>query len=629
MRFARRILASALASLLFLEALGPSAWAQVAARAASASAGPAVSAAGASRSSFVGSPAGPAFLLPSALALSPLSAPAVPAPSVHVAPTVSPIAALAVPVLSAAASGSLPPSASPVPVGASPKAGLSGRVGRLVESSAPALERVTSVASSRADLRRSGDELEGILSGEFIQRPTAADDGPLASESSGKGYSLRPAQAPSDKPASEPTAAALPEISEHSRSGFRLYAAGISIVKVGIEALNLVVPTLLLSQFGAATLVGALFLSSQLAGLVAGWIAGPLVDRFSPAKVLAVTAILQIAAIGSIPLAFAFGTTLGLPVIFGLFTVNGLLGGAFDIARRAALPQILGRDERLLNAHNAKIYITREIAAMAGIVGAGFLLGKLGYLATLGIHPAAYIVAALLFARLAFRRGEAAPAPTKVEAGPAEKPKGFLASLKSLTRGARLVWSNPELRRAAFLNIPVITLHNLFHQMLAVVYAAKVLGSPTAAAVLLVAWNLGEFAAALILRRQSARQGEKADLGPAWLRYAAAAVLGSWLLWIFPTIYVAAPVIFLMAMGMLGNELGLASYFQSAAAKEDVGAVTGFVYSLATTVAMVALLAMGWIFDGFGGTAGFLVLALVLSAVSVFFWLSARRRLKN
>ena len=418
----------------------------------------------------------------------------------------------------------------------------------------------------------------------------------------------------------------MPEIPARARSGFRLYAAGISTVKVGIEALNLVVPTLLLTQFGAASIVGALFLSAQLANLVAGWLAGPLVDRFSPAKVLAATAMLQIAAIGSIPLAFAFGTTLGLPVIFALFTVNGFLGGAFDIARRAALPQILGRDERVLNAHNAKIYITRELAAMAGIFGTGFLLEKLGYLATLGIHPAAYIVAALLFARLAFRRGEAeAPAAKEKPSASGEK-KGVLAALKGLTRGARLVWSDPELRRAALLNVPVITLHNLFHQMLAVVYAAKVLGSPASAAILLGAWNLGEFAAALLLRRQSARQGGDAKLGPGWLRYAAGAILGSWLLWLFPTVWVAAPVIFLMAMSMLGNELGLASYFQSASAKEDVGAVTGFVYSLATTVGMVALLAMGWVFDGFGGATGMLVLALALSGVSAFLYLSSRRK---
>ncbi|MDD5304119.1 MAG: MFS transporter, partial [Elusimicrobia bacterium] len=505
MRSARRLLASALAVLLCLEALGPSAWAQVAARAVPASAGSGVSAAAAAAVPALPR-LSPPSLSPSALSLSPPAAAAGPAPFVRVAPLAA-AAPLAAPALARATPAPLSAPAIVPREKAAPAAGVLGRVAQITESATEALEKVSSAASSRADLRRSGSELEGILSGEPFRRPAAADDGPVAPAASETGPALRPARASAVRSASGPAAAALPEIPARARGGFRLYAAGISTVKVGIEALNLVVPTLLLAQFGAATLVGALFLSSQLASLVAGWIAGPLVDRFSPAKVLAVTAMLQITAIGSIPLAFAFGTTLGLPVIFALFTVNGFLGGAFDIARRAALPQILGRDERILNAHNAKIYITREIAAMAGIFGTGLLLGKLGYLATLGLHPAAYIIAALLFARLAFRRGEAAPAAAQAAPGSAEKPKGVRAALKGLTRGARLVWSDPALRRAALLNIPVITLHNLLHQMLAVVYAAKVLGSPTAAAVLLGAWNLGEFAAALLLRRQAARQG--------------------------------------------------------------------------------------------------------------------------
>ncbi|MDP3541521.1 MAG: MFS transporter [Elusimicrobiota bacterium] len=623
----RRGLASTLCVLLFLETLGPSAWGQAALRAASASAPAGVSAAAAAAVPALlrFSPPG---LAPSAPGLaSALAAPA-PVPSLlpAVAAPVAPAAALARPVAAPARALALAvPSLRSSPAKAVPADGASGRVAALSESAARALENVSSAASSRADLRRSGDELEGILSGETQVRPSNGVSGFLEAGDSNLGAALRPAQASLEAPASEP-AAPMPEIPAPARRGFLLYAGGISVVKVGIEALNLVVPALLLTQYGAASLVGALFLSSQLAGLVAGWVAGPLVDRFSPAKVLAVTAILQITAIGAIPLAFAFGTTLGLPAIFALFTVNGLLGGAFDIARRAALPQILGRDERVLNAHNAKIYIARELAAMAGIFGTGLLLDKLGYLATLGIHPAAYFIAALLFARLAFRRTEAAPAAAAGEPAPAKKRGSALAALKSLTRGARLVWSSPELRRSALLNIPVITLHNLFHQMLAVVYAAKVLGSPAAAAVLLGAWNLGEFAAALLLRRQAARRGENASSGKGWQRYAAAAVLGAWLLWLFPSVYVAAPVIFLMAMAMLGNELALASYFQSAASKEDVGAVTGFVYSLATTVGMAALLAMGWIFDGFGGTAGMLALAVALSAASVFFWMSSRRR---
>lgn len=621
----RRGLAAALCVLLFLEAFGPSAWGQVAVRAASASAPAGLSAAVAATV-----PALPRFSPSGSILSAPgLAAPlAPPAPVPSLIPVASAMSAPAAPLARPAAAPArvlaiAAPSLRSAPAKAVPE-GASGRVSALAESAAQALEKVSSAASSRADLRRSGEELEGILSGETAIRPADGVAGVLDAEDARPGRALRPAQASVEAPVSEP-AAPMPEIPAPARRGFLLYAGGISVVKVGIEALNLVVPALLLTQYGAASLVGALFLSSQLAGLVAGWVAGPLVDRFSPAKVLAVTAMLQITAIGAIPLAFAFGTTLGLPAIFALFTVNGMLGGAFDIARRAALPQILGRDERVLNAHNAKIYIARELAAMAGIFGTGLLLDKLGYLATLGIHPAAYIIAALLFARLAFRRAPAAPAAAAGEPAPAKKRGGALAALKSLTRGARLVWSSPELRRAALLNVPVITLHNLFHQMLAVVYATKVLGSPAAAAVLLGAWNLGEFAAALLLRRQAARRGENSSSGKGWQRYAAAAVLGAWLLWLFPSVYVAAPVIFLMAMAMLGNELALASYFQSAASKEDVGAVTGFVYSLATTVGMAALLAMGWIFDGFGGTAGILALAVALSAASVFFWTSSRR----
>lgn len=625
MRLIRRSLSAVLSALLVLEAFGPSAWAQVAASVAPASSGASASVAGAGLSSLGGLSAGPALLLHSPSVLSPLSAAGALAPSVLLAPAVSP----AVPLAAAAAvpAASRPAAVVALKAKAVRETGPAARVSALVESAAPALEKVLAAASSPSNLKGSGEDLEVVLSEELLLRPAAASEGHSAPAASHVGSALTSAQSFSEGPAAEPGASAsLPVIPEHARTGFRLYAAGISVVKVGIEALNLVVPTLLLAQFGAATLVGALFLSSQVAGLVAGWVAGPLVDRFSPSKVLAVTAMLQIAAIGAIPLAFAFGTTLGLPAIFALFTVNGMFGGAFDIARRAALPQILGRDERVLNAHNAKIYITREIAAMAGIFGTGYLLTKLGYLATIGIHPAAYIIAALLFFRLAFRRGATPEASVKNTAAPAEGPKGLFAALKGLTRGARLVWFDPALRRAALLNLPVITLHNIFHQMLAVVYAAKVLGSPAAAAILLGAWNLGEFVAALVLRRQAARQPDASKLGASWLRYASVAVLGSWLLWLFPSVYVAAPVIFFMSMAMLGNELGLASYFQSAASKEDVGAVTGFVYSLATTAGMLALLTMGWIFDGFGGATGFLVLAVALSGASVFFWLSSRRK---
>lgn len=245
----RRILAASLAVLLSLEAFSPVAWAQVAARTAPVPAGAVVSA-----GAVLGVPALTRGSLPlpssAGLSLSPLA-----------------LAAAPVPALARAA---LPAPAISPREKAAPEAGVSGRIAVLTESTASALEKVSSAASSRADLKRSGDDLEGILSGEPLRRPMAADGLSPAPETPRAELSLLPARTPEGRPASGPAASALPEISAHARGGFRLYSAGISTVKVGIEALNLVVPTLLLAQYGAATLVGALFLSAQLAGLVAG-----------------------------------------------------------------------------------------------------------------------------------------------------------------------------------------------------------------------------------------------------------------------------------------------------------------------------------------------------------------------
>ena len=46
---------------------------------------------------------------------------------------------------------------------------------------------------------------------------------------------------------------------------------------------------------------------------------------------------------------------------------NGAVGEVFDVARKAAVPQIVGRDEGVLREHNGKLYVWREIAAAAGV----------------------------------------------------------------------------------------------------------------------------------------------------------------------------------------------------------------------------------------------------------------------
>lgn len=511
---------------------------------------------------------------------------------------------------------SLVTSASPSP-SVSPKAVVSAQLAEMAKSAAPHIESAADAGSSAAEGREAGAALEAVLTG---RRPVFSAASPVTAnfvtptgfrplhDDGSAGLEAAPA---------EPTA----EVPAPARRAFTLYTAGVSTVKVGIETLNLVVPILLLTQYGTATMLGALFVAAQVAGLAAGAALSPLIDRLGPAKTLAASATLQAAVVGVIPLTVWLGVPLALPVLFGVFALNGALTGVFDIARRSAPPAILGNDEGVLRRYNARLYIARELAAMGAVFGAGWLLHSVGALATLGVHPAAYAAAAGFFFLLTrTSRALARPSPA---GGRGSKPEGDAQKGTSrwaeLAAGARIVMADPALRLAALVNIPVIALHNMFHAMLAAVYATSVLGSPAMAAVLIGAWNAGELAAALFLERRGQKTG-----AAGWVRYAALAGLSGWALWAFPSIWVAAPVAFLLASATLGNEIGLNSFFQAAAPKERTAAVTGFVYSSATGAAMLVMLAMGWVFDAFGALPGFLALAAAMTATSALYLLAAR-----
>lgn len=595
------------ALLILLGTPGPSAWAQVAVIRSAPAAAPVVPVISQS----------PSFRLSPGLGA---AAPALPSPITPALRLPTPVASPSPAAAAAAAAQAASPAAAAAagtPSPAQAVAAASQRLKETVRAAAPHLEAAASQASGASQSHAAGRELERVLTG-IRSVPDAAsyaapEADPNAKRAAGR---LEAGKGTPEALAQEQRVPApLPPGAERR---FKFYAAGVSSVKVGIETLNLVVPILLLSQYGTAAVLGALFVSAQVAGMVSGAVAGPLIDKLGAARTLGVTAALQTLAIGVVPVSLLLGTPVSLPVLFGLFVVNGALSGVFDIARRAALPAILGTDESVLRRYNAKLYIVREIGAMAAVFGAGWLLHHVGALSTLTLHPGAYLVAAAAFFLLSRGFRPAAASGDAAAPPPGEEPS--LSRWADLVAGARIVLKDPALRLAAAVNIPVIAFHNLFHSMLAAVYATSILGSPAMAAVLIGAWNAGELAAAFYMDK---RGSDGASVS--WIRYAAVTSLAGWALWAFPSIWVAAPMAFLLATGTLGNEIGLASFFQATAPKERVGAVTGFVYSAATAVAMGFILAVGAAFDAFGAGAGMLLLAGVLTAIAGFYLVAARK----
>jgi MFS family permease len=394
-------------------------------------------------------------------------------------------------------------------------------------------------------------------------------------------------------------------------------------VKVGIEALNLAVPLLLLNTLHAAMAVSTLYLAAEVASIFANFVGGPLVDRLGARRSLVLSGFVQAAAIAGVPLAIASGGALALPIVYGLFMVNGLASEVFDVARRAVLPQIVGQNEGLLRQHNGNLYAWREFAATAGVIGTGWLIQHAGAMAAVWMHPA-FCIAAALAAVALWRSGSTAQPRSTPSAVPEASVAGVASALKTwwagIVRGIKYVISEKKLRTIVLVNIPLNALHKVFHTLIAVVYAAQVLHNPAMAAVLLGAWNVGELAGSFYL----ARRGESSKLSN-WLRLAAGASLSLWAYWLLPSAWVAVPVSFILAAAMVGNELGASSYMQSTVPPQEMGAVTGFVYGFARAVEMVALLLSGLAFDAFGPLGGFLALAIAFTLCAPIYLLASRR----
>ena len=500
------------------------------------------------------------------------------------------------------------------------RAKLADKTAALAQGAAPLLKSISSPEASPDALRGGGSALQDILEGAKasegaateLQPDPAAPAEPRRSgldRSEGSGEASAAARHPI--PAPEPAPAQIAK--------FHFYSAGIAAVKVAIETLNLAVPVLILSQVHAAAAVSALYLSAELASLFAGLLGGALVDRIGAGRSMVMMAVAQMAAIAALPAAFASGGALAMPAVYALFILNGVAGEIFEVARRSELPQIVGRDEGLLRKYNGSLYVRREIAATAGVFAAGWILNTAGAMTTIWVHPAFCLAA--VFALLRFwKDGGRRSAPQAVRASE-EKDFKLLtkAWMADVVRGAKIVILNKKLRSIVLVNIPLNAVHKLFHTLIALIYATKILGNPAMAAVLLGAWNLGELAGAWYLERR----GPESRIS-SWLRFAAAASLSMWLYWLFPTAFVAIPVSFLLAAAMIGNEIGTASFMQASVPERDLGSVTGFVYAFACAVSMVALFFSGLLFDALSPSAAFLAMAALFTVVAPIYFLTSR-----
>lgn len=252
------------------------------------------------------------------------------------------------------------------------------------------------------------------------------------------------------------------------------------------EALALT-PVLLL---GATPLqMGVLASATSAPAVVLGLVAGVLVDRVRRRPVMITADLLRAALLLSIPLA-AITHRLSFGLLLAVSALVGVLSVAFDVAYRAYVPGLVGREE-LLEA-NSKLGYVESLAEVTAPGLGGALVQAL-------TAPMAILVDSLSFLASAWslwliRTTEAATAP-----------RGETSLAHDIADGLRAVWRDPVLRAFAA-NGATQSFFGGFFYALYGLYCIRVLGMGPALLGLTVACGgagslLGAFVVHALVRR--------------------------------------------------------------------------------------------------------------------------------
>ncbi|MFJ5228836.1 MFS transporter [Kitasatospora sp. NPDC088391] len=307
----------------------------------------------------------------------------------------------------------------------------------------------------------------------------------------------RPPSAPADpEPGPGPGAAAA----------FWRYWTASTVSGLGDAVTTVALPLTAVSVLHAGGIeVGLVTAAGFAAWLLIGLPAGVLVQRLPLRGTQIAMDLLRAAAIGSVPLAAAFGA-LTLPHLVAAALLAGLGSVVFDVGNATFLPTVVPREQ--LTARNSLTSATHSVNQLAGPSLGGVLVQLLGAAAALLVDAVSFLLSAALLRTL----------PRPAAARPAPGTAGSVAG--QIREGWRYVTGHPVLRPC----VAEATCVNFVCGALMAVtplFLVRTLHAPAAlVGVLMAAEGVGSLLGAALTPRLDARLGSARAL-----RYAALAGL--------------------------------------------------------------------------------------------------------
>jgi MFS family permease len=298
---------------------------------------------------------------------------------------------------------------------------------------------------------------------------------------------------------------------------FMLLWAGQTVSEVGSAITVLALPLVALVTLDASTFaVAALTAATNVAFLLVALPAGAWVDRWRKRRVLVWGDIGRVLLLGSIPVANAFDM-LGLPQLYVVAVLTGVLTVFFDVAYQSYLPELVDPDQ--LVDGNGKIGASQAFGQVAGPSFGGVLVGALGAAYAVIVDAASFAVSAV--ATLAIRRPDVRPEPDP-------ETRDFRREIRE---GLAFVLGHPILRKivgctgtsnffsGAMFSIETVYLYRTLH------------ASPGVIGLVLAAGSVGGLVGGVFARRIAARVGSARVI---WLSQAVAGPFGFIAVFAFP-----------------------------------------------------------------------------------------------
>lgn len=218
---------------------------------------------------------------------------------------------------------------------------------------------------------------------------------------------------------------------------FQLLVSGRLVSQLGDQLQFLALPLLVVALTGSATQAGVLLGLQTVVYLVFGLVAGALADRWDRKATMIWCEIGRGSLTATIPIAAAFGV-LGMPQLYTIALLNGVLSTLFGAANSSALPNIVAKSD-LPGALAAVGAISSGLrVAGAAVAGLAYAAGRM--------VPFVYNAASFFASVVALRSIRAS---FQEERAKSASPRLLVAEIG---HGLAWLWRNPVIRTLALLD---------------------------------------------------------------------------------------------------------------------------------------------------------------------------------